>query len=70
MAINEGSDGKVETPHDDGDALAFLEASKVWPTRITIAELPHTHGGEAARLIGCVVDVVDKVLRCLSLRRG
>lgn len=67
MTINEGSDGKFEAPRDDGDALAFLEASKVWPTRITIAELPHTHGGEAARLIGCVV---DKVLRCLSLRRG
>lgn len=67
MTINESPDGKFESPHDDGDALAFLEASKVWPTRRDIAELPHTHGGEAEKLIGCVV---DGVLRCLGLRRS
>ncbi len=51
--------------HDSGDAMAFMRASKEWPTKDEIDALPHTHG-DGARIIA---DVVFGVLKALGLNK-
>lgn len=51
-----------QTPErDDGDALAFCEASKQWPTQHEIDRLPHTHG-EGGRIVGIVISKIKEAL--------
>lgn len=65
MRVIEGfKQGVGKQPADDGDAMAFYEASKRWPTNQELDELPNTHGAGAS----AIAAIIEAVLKSLGLR--